>query len=461
MLEFLDHRFFQEQDIYLVPFCLLLLLVGALAVRRKYKDQVIEKYFLPALFLRFACAIGYAAVVYFYYGFGDTTLYYLATSDMRGALAVDSSVWSDIYLNISLDPNSALYTYFMYDNGVGTHAYMLNNSNFMVPRFALPFSFLFGNSYLCISFCMAFYSFGGCWRIFKMFVEQYPQLHKKLAIAVLFLPSVLFWGGSLVKDSISLGSLGYVLYGLYNIFLVRRKMLSSTVIVLLAGFILYVTKPYILLCLVPTFLLWVFIQYRSRISNSSVRQFSTVFLGVVGLALMVFLMQQLTATEIASQYSSDKILSTVQGVQGSFSVEESSGSNFNVSSVNNSPFGLLLLFPLGIISTLFRPFPWEAVNPLMILSSLEAFAFLFLTIMVFRRVGFRQFWSIIGKDPALLFCLLYSVLFAGIIGATTTNFGALVRYKIPCIPFYLIMIFVVMHRSGKFSPDIVFSKKFF
>jgi len=81
--------------------------------------------------------------------------------------------------------------------------------------------------------------------------------------------------------------------------------------------------------------------------------------------------------------------------------------------------------------------------------------------MCFWKVGFFKSFKIIFSDPVLIFCFVFSILFAGIVGMTTTNFGALVRYKIPCLAFYLMMIFIVMDKSGKFSTDIVFSKKFF
>jgi hypothetical protein len=463
MWEFNDIRLFQERDIYLVPFCLLVLMLVANRIRRKYRNEVIGKYFIPAILLRFFFVIAYALVNAFYYGAGDTILYFRAVTDMRNALGNDPSLWTEIFMKLKLDESGPLYSYFIYGTGAYTNLHMLNLSNYMVPRFALPFSFMFSNSYLCISFCLSLYSFGGCWRIFRMFTEMYPQLHKKFAVAILFLPSVLFFGGSLLKDSVCLGSLGFGLYALYNIFFKKRKILISAIIVVLTGFLLLYTKPYIVLCLVPTFLLWMFIGLRKKIQEKNLRVFAGVIFGVISIALSFFALQTITKSEIAAQYSSEKILETVQNVQGSFSApDEGTSSNFSVgTSTVNSTFTLLLLFPLGVVATLFRPFLWEVSNPLILLSALEAFGFLYLTFISFRRIGFGRFFSIIWSDAAAVFCLAYSILFAGIIGVTTTNFGALVRYKIPCVPFFLILLFIVMHKSGKFSPTIIFHKKLF
>jgi hypothetical protein len=461
MNENFDVRLIKESDIIWGPICLFVLFAIGYSIRRKYRGTPLEQYFFPALFLRFLFAFIYALVIQFYYGYGDTSMYYQAVIDMRIAIVNEPSLFQEIFFNLKLDKTSSLYPYFVYDGGAFTQLYMLNVSNYMVPRFALPFSILFFDSYLCICFCISFFSFAGCWRIFKMFYEMYPHLKKKLAIATLFLPSILFWGGPLLKDSICIGAMGFALYAAYSIVFRKRKVFISFVILILVCALLFYIKPYILLCLLPAFLLWIFLQFRSKIEDRTLRRIAGILFAGASLILGFFALQALTASELTGQYSSEKILQTVQGVQGSFVQQEGGGSGFTVGNVGSSTTGFLLLLPAGLMSTFFRPFLWEVANPLMLLSSLEALGFLWLTLLAFKRIGIRRFFSLVFTDSVIVFCFVYSIFFAGIIGVTTTNFGALVRYKIPCIPFYLIMLFLVMHKSGKFSPNVIFSKKFF
>jgi hypothetical protein len=47
----------------------------------------------------------------------------------------------------------------------------------------------------------------------------------------------------------------------------------------------------------------------------------------------------------------------------------------------------------------------------------------------------------------ILFCLLFAILFALFVGATTLNFGTLVRYKVPCMPFYIISLVLLLQRK--------------
>jgi len=45
-----------------------------------------------------------------------------------------------------------------------------------------------------------------------------------------------------------------------------------------------------------------------------------------------------------------------------------------------------------------------------------------------------------------MYCFWYAVLFAIFVGAITLNFGTLVRYKIPCIPFYLAALVLILDK---------------
>ena len=51
------------------------------------------------------------------------------------------------------------------------------------------------------------------------------------------------------------------------------------------------------------------------------------------------------------------------------------------------------------------------------------------------------------SEPILLYAFVFSLLFAFGVGVAGTNFGALVRYKVPLMPFYLPMLFIVFKFS--------------
>jgi hypothetical protein len=455
--------FFRFEDIFIVPVSLMIIYAIAYSIRRKYNKTVLKQYFFPGLFIRLAIVILYAALIQFYYsGQGDTSIYYQAVLDMHKAIDEDLSMLKDIYLHLTIDPGGRLFPYFVYDEVGGYTQYVIADSrNFIVPRFGFVFSMLFFKSYLCLSFFMSFFAFAGCWRMFKVFYGLYPHLHKKAAIACLYLPSVIFWGVGLVKDSICIGALGFMFYALYSIFFRRKKIPISIVIAILSGLLLFNVKPYIFLCFISAFVLWLFLHFSKLIKDRTLRSVATFMFAIVGSVATYFLIQYFTETELTAHLGAENLLDAVAQQQRVFEQNTTTGGTFQISHFDNTLTGFLLLFPEGVGTTLFRPFLWEIKNPLMLLSALEAAGFLVLTIMCFRTLGFFKTFGMIFSDRTTLMFFVYSILFAGLIGITTPNFGSLVRYKIPCLPFYIMMIFIVMDRSGKFSPNYIFSKKYF
>lgn len=458
---FQEIRILKIEDLYLVPICLLILFAFANRIKSKYKRTVLEKYFMPALAFRFFSTVVYTLVLGYYYKGGDTTMFFRALLDLNKAVTDNSSLLSEAYLNAKLDPGGALNTYFEFDGTGVSHYYMYQVGNYMVPKVALPLSFIFDKSYLCISFCLAFFAFGGCWRLFKLFYSLYPHLHKKIAVATLFLPSVLFWSSSLIKDSITMGALGFFVYAFYKLFFKKEKVLANTLIVISSSVLLFYIKPYILLCAIPAFLVWAFFLMQRNIRDKGIRTLVTLLFALSTAAASAFFMQRIASSELASQYATQNITKALAAQQSTYAVTEDAGSSFKVGEFDGSIGGLIAMFPLGIVTTLFRPFLWEVRSPIMAFTAFEGLLFLWFTITCFRFISFRRFGMLLRQNPSLIFCLVYTLLFAGMVGMSTLNFGTLARYKIPTLPFFTILLFVLLDKIGKAKPDVIIHPKIF
>ncbi len=73
----------------------------------------------------------------------------------------------------------------------------------------------------------------------------------------------------------------------------------------------------------------------------------------------------------------------------------------------------------------------------MLLSALEATLFIWLTVSFLYKTGFLKRLGLIASTPLMLFSFLFTIIFAIGVGVNSGNFGTLVRYKIPLMPFYL------------------------
>ena len=49
----------------------------------------------------------------------------------------------------------------------------------------------------------------------------------------------------------------------------------------------------------------------------------------------------------------------------------------------------------------------------------------------------------------MVMCLLFALSFAFVVGISTYNFGSLSRYKIPCTPFYMLFILILLFKDKK------------
>jgi hypothetical protein len=155
------------------------------------------------------------------------------------------------------------------------------------------------------------------------------------------------------------------------------------------------------------------------------------------------------------RYALDKIAQTakVTAYDIGFYSGKDAGSGYSLGNLDGSFESMLALFPQAVNVALFRPYLWEARNPLMLLSSLEAAALLVITLFLLFRNPFRFFRSL--GEPTVLFCLVFSIVFAFAVGVSTFNFGTLTRYRIPLLPFYLLALVIIADRPKSERNDEV------
>ena len=448
-------------DLIWAPICLLLLSILLYYKSKRYDNTPLKKYYLIAFYIRVLFLLFFTILSDYYFGFADTNHYYQAVLDMTSALADDFSNIRHIYGKFELTADNPLAIYFISDPLGVTYYYMLDSTNYIAPRFALPFSYIFSKSYLAICLCLSLWSFGGGWRIFKLFHKVYPHLEKKFAIACLFFPSILFWSVGLLKDTICFGAVGYIAYAAYRILYERHYGVVNLFILLFASFLLFTIKSYIFICLLMAFLLILFLRFRESITSRVIRNIASFFLVIAGVFLFFISLSYLTTTKESSQYSTSNILENAKNKQMAFQNSTIAvRSNFEGVEIQDNAYGAVFGVFLGFINTFYRPYFWDIRSVIMFFSFLEATLMTILTIMIFRKISFNMFFTFLISEPFLLFCFSFSFVFGGFIGISASNFGALSRYKIPAVPFFLVALILIMDKSKRFSPNYFFSKRF-
>lgn len=426
------------KDLFLTPLYLGLFYLLAYMVRPAVTNKYTKPYFIPALTLKFVGAVGLGIVYQFYYGGGDTYNFFAGVKVI--SLAFDESFSTGFKLLLATedgknDPQIAPF--------VGQLIWGPGTAEFTIIRIAGFFGLFCFNTYTVVALAFAALSFSGVWALYITFVKFRPELYRQLAWAVFYVPSLFFWGSGILKDSICIGALGWLFYAFYKGAVQKRSLLQSVLIGVGASMLLSAVKVYILLCFLPPALLWVFNENNARIKSPLMRMLAKpVFFGV-GILVAGFALTNLTKG--SSEYDLEKI-----GERSKITSDylyrvsiEQGGSAYSLGEQDGTIGGMLKLAPKAIGTTLFRPFLWEARNPVMLLSALEAAFFLFFTLRIFYRTGVARTLAIIAQTPMLTLCFVFALGFAASVAISSSNFGTLVRYKIPMMPFYLAGLYML------------------
>lgn len=433
------------QDLLITPVVLLIVYLLAYALRPLFTDSTTRKYFLPGLTVKVVGAIAVGLIYQFYYGggrpSGDTFNYFANAAIIYEAFG-DSF---DTGLQLLLADGEYTPDTFQYASRI---YWFRSSTEYFVIRIITVLGLLTFHTYSAIAVLFAALSFSGVWALFRTFYKFFPPLHRRFAVAVLFLPSVVFWGSGILKDSITLGALGWATWAIVRIFFERKGLPVATVILLLALYTIYAIKIYIVLCFLPAALLWVFLANIERVRSIALRGVITPMILVLVVVLSYWAVIEIGKDN--TRYSVDKLSETAEITARylTYVGEKQGGSVYTLGDdFDFSPAGMLRKFPLAVNVTLFRPYLWEAYNPVMLLSALESFFTLVLTVYILFRAGVGPLFRHLFSKPIILFCLLFAVAFSFSVGISTYNFGSLVRYKIPMFPFYLSGLFILQYYA--------------
>lgn len=439
------------QDLIITPiFFLIIFLFIKYYANTKYKNTPFYRYFINTFIIKFAGGIILGIIYQFYYGGGDTFNYYQNNSTLYNVINYDFATGIKILFakagDYKVDNREfTRYIYFYSDEG-----------SYFVVRIGTILAFLCRNTYSVISLFFTLFSFSGVWLIFRVFTKEFPHLHRYFAIGILYLPSMIFWGSGYMKDPLSIGALGWLFYGFYQLAIQRKFKIGYVILCLLGIFVLKSAKIYILLSLTPCLLLWFVIHYQKKLNLGPFRYIIAPLL--ISFTILLGYTSVSKLSEDSDKYSFDSLVETT--VVTAFYLKRISdeSSSYELSSTfDGSASSLIKLAPEAIIVSFFRPFLWESANPLMLLSGLENTILLFLLLRgIYTYFKVRsKIPSLIKKNSILWLCLLFSILFGISIGLTTYNFGALVRYKIPLLPFLVAIIIITNYNYIEYKKQLI------
>lgn len=437
-------------DLVLYPIYFVIIYVLGNSYRKRLAaDPILFKYYGQALTLKMLSSFLFCLVYMYYYNGGDTTGFYHWADQWLKYFFKDSGYAIDFILH---DDIVSFYRFVSSANW-GLYLYLMKfgSSEVFFIKIVSIINLLGLNSFVCTSLILGYLAFIGSWKLFIVFYDMYPHLNKQLALATLFIPSVVFWSSGMMKDTLTFMGICWLTYNLYFGIIKRQNVLSNVIVGLIMAAVVGKLKGYIILSYIPAAGYWVLNKYKERIQSPILRFVTGPFFIVGAVLLSGFLLTRVG--DSLGKYSLDKLEKTAQGYQSWH--QETGGASYTIAGAGDfSVGGLIKIFPQGIIVTLFRPFIWEARSIFNIMASIEGMIFLYFTLNVLWRTKIVRLPEAVALDSNITFCFTFALILAFAVGVTSFNFGALVRYKIPVMPFYaigLILVDDVLKRKSIFQ----------
>ncbi len=279
----------------------------------------------------------------------------------------------------------------------------------------------------------AFLSLTGTVALYRAFVDFLPGRERLLAIAVFLIPSVLFWGSGVIKESLLFFGLGILIWQWFK--LLSNEMTSVGVILIAgASVLLFHLKFYVIASLVPG-LAMLFLERFARRVPFALRT-ALVLFGTIWLALNLHhFLPGFNVLEILALKQRDFIGLAQATNAGSFIMPER---------LTPTIGSFIVQAPNALFMTMLGPLFHPSSGAFGLVAIVEnSVILLAVVLMLFYRLPARS------VDHILLTALLsYMVALALVIGWTTPVMGALVRYRVPLLPFVLIAAALVLdHRK--------------
>ena len=300
-------------------------------------------------------------------------------------------------------------------------SYLSNGTSFIVFLNYMLVQW-FHLSFLGCFLVFSFISYLGCLKLLEVIIDLTDRNYN-ISYLLLLLLGTHFWTVSLGKDAIMFYAMCCMCYNIYF-----DKPRSHYILpLLLIGFIrLHV----LIFVLVGGGISYVFTN--KKIKKQTKFVFAGLVLGAL-LFLIPFFLKEIAVTNI----------SDIEGkLQSSMNANLEGGAGVDLKDSN---------LVIKWFSYMFRPFVFEARDPMFLVSALENLAWLYIFFIIIKGLFFDKIktnyilWSYIGIILACTLPLAY----------TLANFGISMRQKIMIFPFFLILFFIVKkHRKSFYENSI-------
>lgn len=381
---------------------------------------------LASLVAHIVSAVGQVVLTTSYYEGGDMLLYHETGAQFAS--------W------VRTGPDSALGDLWSVLFGIPTplpfHVIGMGDSTGSMAAFAGLVQLVVGSNLLAVCFAVAVLSLVGKMALARAMQVGDWTLDRWVVGASLLTPSLVFWTSGLLKESLAVVGLGFLMMSARAV--VDRRFLSLTWSFPIGAMFVSISKPYVFFACIVAAGIW---YYRRRNEGLRLRPSAFVLsLGAASIGLVVL-------GEYFPRYRLDAIVDTTAQLQ-QVGVLIEGGSNYRLvdESTGADAARQMLFAPLALATAMFRPLLFEVTNLPMFVSALETSVLLAVALRAWFALGLRNIYREIADRPVLAMSAVFVMIFGVAVGLSTTNMGTLSRYRVPMMPFLVVLMASLDHQ---------------
>jgi len=400
-------------------------------LKGKAKRHPLNSLYYPLVFLKLAAGTAVGFIYYHYYYGGDTFLYY-EDSVRLGSLCFrdfDTFVSTIFFDNLPSD------YHFYY--GMQPRAF------FFVKILSFLSIFTF-NEYWVMAAYLSLFCFAGFWRLSKVLVSYYHLPSVAVLFSLFLFPSVVFWSSGLLKESLVMGCIAYLVY--YTILFVHKLRTIhwyEYALIVACIIVLGIIKYYYFAVLIPVLISYIsVVRFQRKVLKQrkdaiAIVLFCIVFVVLVFLAS--FLHPNLSLNSFAQALYTNYIAT----------LRVSMGRNVFIFE-NFKPWlsSMLPYIPKALFIGLFRPLPGDINGAFAKLTYIENFLVILFSLSAIYLWVKRKFPVSLSAVAACTYVVLLAILLT----FASPNWGTLARYKVGFMPFFLLVI-------TSFNPIFIYLSK--
>lgn len=386
----------------------------------KRADPTLKKYFWPAWVLKLAAGAALGWIYTYYYPGGDTWDYFEDGVTLARAARTDffkylGFLWGgdesfDIWSQLRYQQPRALF----------------------LGKVTSLFCLLTHDQYLPVTWYFSMLSFWSAWHLVTVVSRHWPNTRAAAVMALLYWPTVILWTSGLIKESLAMAALYFLVAASLHVWLHHRVSMLTVGLTVFSLWVLWSVKYYYLAVFLPVVCAALIMRRLLLPRMSSVG----VMLKIAAWALL-FIIPVLLLSQLHPNFYPERFLSVITENYKVFQLLSASNDMAHFPWLEPTPASVLRHSPAALLAGLFRPLVWEAHTLFQVAVGIEN---LLLAVLILISVRHVRTLPASPHRLLVLSIVVYTVLLCVFLTLSTPNFGTLSRYRVGFLPFLVLLV---------------------